>query len=101
MVKVACLCDTGLEVAKNTTWAVSSVGRASALQAECRQFDPGTAQFSLLSFKKDKLYYKTGRLAQLGERLPYKQNVVSSILALPIFSLFNLERKVIFIKPGG
>ena len=45
MVKVACLCDTGLEVAKNTTWAVSSVGRASALQAECRQFDPGTAHF--------------------------------------------------------
>ena len=33
MVKVACLCDTGLEVAKNTAWAVSSVGRASALQA--------------------------------------------------------------------
>ena len=45
MVKVACLCDTGLEVAKNTAWAVSSVGRASALQAECRQFDPGTAHF--------------------------------------------------------
>ena len=44
MVKSPCLCDTGLEVAKNTTWAVSSVGRASALQAECRQFDPGTAQ---------------------------------------------------------
>ena len=46
MLKVACLCDAGLKVAKITTWAVSSVGRASALQAECRQFDPGTAQFS-------------------------------------------------------
>ena len=101
MVKVACLCDTGLEVAKNTTWAVSSVGRASALQAECRQFDPGTAQFSLLSFKKNKLYYKTGRLAQLGERLPYKQNVVSSILALPNSLFLVLRRTSCIIRPGG
>ena len=56
MVKVACLCDTGLEVAKNTAWAVSSVGRASALQAECRQFDPGTAHFPLFVLERKKSY---------------------------------------------
>ena len=55
MLKVACLCDAGLKVAKITTWAVSSVGRASALQAECRQFDPGTAQFLILL--RNKLYF--------------------------------------------
>ena len=60
MVKVACLCDTGLEVAKNTAWAVSSVGRASALQAECRQFDPGTAQFSLLWLERKIVFMKPG-----------------------------------------
>ena len=29
------------------------------------------------------IFYKHGRLAQLGERLPYKQNVSSSILLSP------------------
>ena len=29
------------------------------------------------------MFYKHGRLAQLGERLPYKQNVSSSILLSP------------------
>ena len=29
------------------------------------------------------IFYKYGRLAQLGERLPYKQNVSSSILLSP------------------
>ncbi len=40
--------------------AVSSVGRAPALQAGCHQFESGTAH------------------------LPYKQDVISSSLVLPI-----------------
>ena len=32
--------DYGIIVCVNDLWAISSAGRASALQAECRQFDP-------------------------------------------------------------
>ena len=32
--------DYGIIVSVNDLWAISSAGRASALQAECQQFDP-------------------------------------------------------------
>ena len=32
--------DYGIIVCVNDLWAISSAGRASALQAECQQFDP-------------------------------------------------------------
>ena len=47
-------------------WIVSSDGRASALHAECRQFDPVTI-------------HQIGGIAQLGERLICIQEVIGSI----------------------
>ena len=35
--------DYGIIVSVNDLWAISSAGRASALQAECQQFDPVSA----------------------------------------------------------
>ena len=32
--------DYGIIISVNDLWAISSAGRASALQAECQQFDP-------------------------------------------------------------
>ena len=38
--------DYGIIVCVNDLWAISSAGRASALQAECQQFDPVIAHHS-------------------------------------------------------
>ena len=57
--------------------ALSSAGRASALQAEGHRFEPYSAHHT-------SLYGNTwGRLAQLGEHLPYKQRVIGSSPIVP------------------
>ena len=54
--------------------ALSSAGRASALQAEGHRFEPCSAHHTFL---------QQGRLAQLGEHLPYKQRVTGSSPVVP------------------
>ena len=57
-------------------WELSSAGRASALQAGGHRFDPYSSHQSL---KQEQI----GSLAQLGEHLPYKQEVIGSIPIAP------------------
>ena len=55
--------------------------------------------FKTLDIYNRLCYYSNiniGRLAQLGERLPYKQDVVSSILALPNILKALCKSKVLF-----
>ncbi len=55
----------------------SSVGRASAFQAECRQFEPGLPLKFLHNCKKLQKVFTAG-VAQLVERQPSKLNVAGS-----------------------
>ncbi len=61
-------------------WAHSSAGRASALQAEGHRFEPYCAHQSFFQHIKAS---KCGRIAQLGEHLPYKQRVIGSSPIVP------------------
>ena len=62
---------------KNRKCESSSVGRASAFQAECREFDP---RLSLLKKSNEDLKIVNAKVAQLVERQPSKLNVASSTL---------------------
>src|SRR5690554_2596727 len=65
----------------------SSVGRASAFQAECREFDP-----RLPLFEKSNEDFKivNAEVAQLVERQPSKLNVASSTL---VFRSWKIKRR--------
>gem|GEM_PF-747283 len=62
---------------KNRKCGSSSVGRASAFQAECREFDP---RLPLLEKSNEDSKIVNAEVAQLVERQPSKLNVASSTL---------------------
>ena len=67
--------------------ALSSVGRASALQAECRRFDPCSAHH----FSRSTLYLPLGALAHISR----------SRLYLPLGALAHFSRSTLYLPLGA
>ena len=67
--------------------ALSSVGRASALQAECRRFDPCSAHH----FSRSTLYLPLGALAHISR----------STLYLPLGALAHIARATLHLLLGA
>ena len=66
---------------QSSQWSLSSAGRASPLQGGGHRFDPYSDHhknyFGYSGYTEGML--PIGRLAQLGEHLPYKEEVIGSI----------------------